>query len=776
VIKRTIKIIFFLILLIIGRYAVADELICKFDSDSLFIDPENLEISYSGLENKIINEFLSLPVKTTYLKTESILSSEDFFVPPHEQIVIGHIEPEKAEAVDRITSAFYLSDTIPMPQISTNDLIQSIEYLNIDGFRYVAVTFFPITIDDSGYLILNKSLWFRGNLSPEITKSDDLINFFSSTIFHNQYRGTTYKIAGSGIPLNSQMIVVTNSVLADAFQEFAQFKNETGITCQIALMDSIEAGYPGLDIQDKLRNYLTDFYNSGGQYVLLGGDDIIIPPRYLYYYNTDSPPSSKKYMMPSDLYYADLTGVWDVDGDGIWGEPTDDSPDFVPELIIGRLPVNDSSSTADYTDKLINYCTNPGNGEFDYLTKSFFFSADEMRDYPTGGQHRVIAEKLPDNFAVDTSNVEYPYGNHPAPSFPDGIDGVSNISEGNGLVNIIAHGRVDGFVVRSANYGDWPASLIITGTQVGTHGSTANLVKNNKTSMYYSLSCYVGGYDLDSIDGESTDWSLVERLISAEASGAVGMVAYSRWGWVYSSYFLQMSFTEHLLGDADGNPALAMYYSWLDYPYYRDLIYGQNYFGDPSLRIYSDTPDQFAINLEESKGSVIKIESNSDAIESALVTISRDGQIVESGKTDFDGNYIIETALDCDKEYTITGVKQGYTVNRISYSPSLTLDSEDDEESTLPADFELKQNYPNPFNPSTVIEYSLPAISNVKFTVFNILGQIVHEEEYSNIQPGIHEIKWNASENNGSIISSGVYFYRVRAGNYSATRKMILIR
>jgi len=85
--------------------------------------------------------------------------------------------------------------------------------------------------------------------------------------------------------------------------------------------------------------------------------------------------------------------------------------------------------------------------------------------------------------------------------------------------------------------------------------------------------------------------------------------------------------------------------------------------------------------------------------------------------------------------------------------------------------FVLSQNYPNPFNPSTTIQYTLPANEHVALSVFNTLGQrvavLVDEEE----QQGRHEVRFDAS-----ILASGVYFYRLQAGTFASTKKLLLLR
>ena len=89
----------------------------------------------------------------------------------------------------------------------------------------------------------------------------------------------------------------------------------------------------------------------------------------------------------------------------------------------------------------------------------------------------------------------------------------------------------------------------------------------------------------------------------------------------------------------------------------------------------------------------------------------------------------------------------------------------------LPTLFHLSPAYPNPFNPVTNIEFSLPEAVKVKMEVYDVLGQVVHVLINSELEAGYHTVKWNASG-----VSSGMYFYRLTAGDFSACRKMLLLR
>lgn len=91
--------------------------------------------------------------------------------------------------------------------------------------------------------------------------------------------------------------------------------------------------------------------------------------------------------------------------------------------------------------------------------------------------------------------------------------------------------------------------------------------------------------------------------------------------------------------------------------------------------------------------------------------------------------------------------------------------------SEIPVTYRLYPNYPNPFNPSTIIRFDLPLASWVKIKIFDISGKLVREIEEYKLEPGRYEYKFE-----GSLLSSGIYFYRLETINFSDTRKMILLK
>ncbi len=94
----------------------------------------------------------------------------------------------------------------------------------------------------------------------------------------------------------------------------------------------------------------------------------------------------------------------------------------------------------------------------------------------------------------------------------------------------------------------------------------------------------------------------------------------------------------------------------------------------------------------------------------------------------------------------------------------------------IPISFGLDQNYPNPFNPSTTIKYRVANQTNVALKVYSVSGQLVRTLVTGAQQPGYYTIQWNGLNNAGEQVSSGVYFYRLAAGDQTSTKKMMLLK
>jgi FlgD Ig-like domain len=100
----------------------------------------------------------------------------------------------------------------------------------------------------------------------------------------------------------------------------------------------------------------------------------------------------------------------------------------------------------------------------------------------------------------------------------------------------------------------------------------------------------------------------------------------------------------------------------------------------------------------------------------------------------------------------------------------------DNDHPALPSHFVLSQNYPNPFNPSTIISHGLPVKAEVTIAIYNVLGQKVKVFVQGQQSAGEYSVTWDATDDIGKEVASGMYLYKVTAGDFSASRKMVLLK
>lgn len=108
--------------------------------------------------------------------------------------------------------------------------------------------------------------------------------------------------------------------------------------------------------------------------------------------------------------------------------------------------------------------------------------------------------------------------------------------------------------------------------------------------------------------------------------------------------------------------------------------------------------------------------------------------------------------------------------------PAITVSTSVQNVPSMPPNFELSQNYPNPFNPSTSISFDLPSQENVEITVFDLNGKRIQGMILGTLEAGSHSQSWNGLDEYGNAVSSGTYFYQVKAGEAVQAKKMLLLK
>lgn len=189
--------------------------------------------------------------------------------------------------------------------------------------------------------------------------------------------------------------------------------------------------------------------------------------------------------------------------------------------------------------------------------------------------------------------------------------------------------------------------------------------------------------------------------------------------------------------------------------------------------VIPNVPYNFSVKPVSAVGSARLSWQDSSINESGYIIQRRDivntnwiiVDTVESNETQY-----IESGLQTDREYAWRMYSYN-VIGRSAYTDTvfLVLSGIEPVSNVIPQKHELRQNYPNPFNPVTTFSFDIPNAGNVNFVIYDMLGKEIAQLINGNLQAGSYEINWNAS-----ALSSGIYFYKLQAGNFTAIKKLVL--
>jgi len=318
-------------------------------------------------------------------------------------------------------------------------------------------------------------------------------------------------------------VIITTSSLESAVSDLVDWKEEIGHTVNVVTTSWISSNYSGWDLVEKIRNFLIDKYMDWGiEYVLLAGNIDVIPMRYCY---PDGPFSAT----PTDYYYADLTGNWNSDGDGYYGEPGQDAVDFLAEVYVGRIPWSSSTTLSDICDKLVATESDTGSWKDNALLLGAFinFENEDWSGYPaTDGAW--VGELLLSHVLTGWGTTTMYEKSGLAPSsfscdYPLTRTNVRNQWSANdyGVVIWAAHGSPD---AAWRKYWSWDdGDGVPEGNEINwvsfIQNSDASLLDDDHPSIVFAASCE---------NGHPEDAHLARALIQ---NGAAGVVAATRVSW-----------------------------------------------------------------------------------------------------------------------------------------------------------------------------------------------------------------------------------------------------
>ncbi|HRT05089.1 MAG TPA: C25 family cysteine peptidase, partial [Kiritimatiellia bacterium] len=234
---------------------------------------------------------------------------------------------------------------------------------DMQGYRFVSVRVNPLA-----YVGAEKKLYLREKVTVTVTydapvaaksilpKQASLFGPLVDSLVVNPEAEAQFAPAVKAVAPKAALdyLIITSPALSNAFQQIADYRASAaggGYTTRVLTTNTIAADYSGADLQAKIRACISNCVATlGTTMVLLGGDDTIVPTRYCYG-NVDGTIETN---MPTDLYYSGLSGSWNSDGDGQYGETTD-GVDMAWDVVVARLPMRTVANVTTYLAKVTTY-------------------------------------------------------------------------------------------------------------------------------------------------------------------------------------------------------------------------------------------------------------------------------------------------------------------------------------------------------------------------------------------------------------------------------------
>ena len=581
---------------------------------------------------------------------------------------------------------------------------------------------------------------------------------------------------GGGGTGAAEFVIITSSSFAPYFQPLADWKNQKGIKTRIITLDTIYANYSGYDNAEKIRNFIIDMHNNyGTMYFLLGGQcdyengEEIVPRRDAFVFESGAGYYSDEDTIITDLYFADLDGTWDADGDHTYGE-TSDNVDMYPDVYVGRAPVKTTSQVQNFVNKVLAYEKSP-NTSATYLKNSF---------HPQGNLWDTNhGTSMPDTM------VQFDPADWTHTFMREDIEGVSEaavnneFNNGYHLVHFVGHGNEYGVYYNN-------------GSSVMMNNSDADNLSNgfSKLSVVTSIACFSGA--MDEVSGGDC---FAEHLVNATNGGAVADLFNSRYGWGYSSpegalgpsgeqskYFFRAFHQNglYILGQVWANMQSSMVPDAQNDNYFRWCLYERNLFGDPTLEMWTDVPVQLIMSTNIPNDTILQstdtnitvtLTDSKAPVEGAIVTLLQKYQgdsyyIYMVDTTDASGQAIFSFTPSETNNIFITATKHNYIYSQDTIVVVPTTGIRDNDHIKTASILLLS----NILRDNIVLKYALSSSEIVSLRIFGVDGRLVKSYE-KEINAGSGILKLGVSD-----LREGIYFVRIKGGDLNIIRKVIKTR
>ncbi len=403
-------------------------------------------------------------------------------------------------------------------------------------------------------------------------------------------------------------LIITPSSYESTFQTLADWKAQKGLTTEVVTTTWVYSNYTGVDTQEQIRNCIIDYYeNKGTMWVLLGGDTGVVPARTVYAMTSGVGGAADEDKIRCDLYYGDLDGTWDANGNGTYGQISLDEIDMYADVFVGRAPIDNATEAARFVNKVLTYEGAPGGDPIatDYQ-ENMLFMAEVLWSEPWT-DHAICKNMIDDE------------------SVPEQFDPITKLYQTSGNLS-----RSSAVAAMNAGYniinhnGHAYTTVLSIGSGSLYRSDFDGLTNGPRYGLFYSMGCWSAAIDKDCI---------AEHWVNSAGGGGIAYVGNSRYGWgspgnpgggtgdVFDREFFSVLFNEGLehAGVAHAAHKDAFVELARSNGYTRYTLYELNLLGDPETRIWTRNPVE---------ATVVHTSEIPLGEHELLVTVSRDGEAV----------------------------------------------------------------------------------------------------------------------------------------------------